>query len=249
MTCHECGIQPIIEKFLQPNYLFTLEFREGFVFGRVVRRRICQYKPYPLIDENGNAIIIPPNTHQPELSLRDPRNTANEILYLDSTTNSGYAWILHGSIGIKPEYIYMYPRFPSGRDIPGKFPNLDPIRPSDGDDLGYVSSAESPYEEPTDFIEYIIPPLQKIGFEFYNKDLTRPYQPVLNILFAVYWFEVLTPEKHGLLISKIAARSVPAAFFTVGFGDAPMDIGSILQKDWGIRPMTLDEALRLGGGR
>ncbi len=243
------GIIPIVEKFLQPNYLFALEFREGFIFGRVIRRRICHYKPYPLIDSNGNAIDISPSSYQSEIILRDPRNTANKILYLDSSTNSGYPWILHGSIGIKPEYIYMYPRFPSGKDIPGKFPNLDPVRPSSGDNLGYVSSNESPYEEPTDFIEYVIPPHQDIGFEFYNKDPDRSHQPVLNILFAVYWFEILTPDKHGKLISKIASRDVPAAFMTVGFGDTPLDLGSTLRTDWKVTPMTLDEAISLGGGR
>lgn len=243
------GVIPIIKKFLQPNYLLALEFKEGFVFARVIRRRICHYKPYPLIDIKGNPINIPPSTYQEEISLRDPRNLANEILYLTRTTNAGYAWIFHGSIGIKPEYIYMYPRFPSGREIPGKFPNLDPIRPNAGDDLGYVSSNESPYEEPTDFIEYVIPPLQKIGFEFYNKDLNRAHQPILNILFAVYWLQILKPRMHGKLISKIASRDVPAAFLTVGFGDTPIELGDILMRDWDVKPLSLDEAIALGGGR
>lgn len=243
------GIIPIMKKFLQPNYLFALEFREGFIFGRVIRRRICQYKPYPLIDTNGNPIDIAPLSYQSEISLVDPRNTAKDILYLDRTTNAGYPWILHGSIGIKPEYIYMYPRFPSGKDIPGKFPNLDPIRPSMGDNVGYVNSAQSPYEEPTDYIEYIIPPLLKIGFEFYNKDPDRSHQPVLNILFAVYWLDIFKPETHGKLISKIALREIPAAFMTVGFGDTPIDFGDALRKEWGIEPMKLDEAITLGGGK
>jgi len=243
------GIRPIVEKFLLPNYLFALEFREGFVFCRVIRRRIMQYKPYPLIDTSGNAIDISADDHQPEVSLVDPRNPAKEILYLDSTTNAGFAWILHGSIGIKPQYIYMYPRFPSGQTIPGKFPNLDPIRPADGDNFGYVSSLESPYEQPTDFIEYVIPPRQKIGFEFYNKDPDRNHQPVLNILFACYWFQVLQPKKHGKLIRKIATREVPAAFLTVGFGNEPIEMGDILATDWNIMPMRLDEASELGGGR
>lgn len=243
------GVIPIIEKFLQPNYLLALEFAEGFVFGRVVRRRICQYKPYPLVDATGSPVTISPGAYQPELTLRDPRNPANEILYLDSTTNSGYPWILHGSIGIKPAYVYMYPRFPSGKTIPGKFPNLDPIRPPSGDNFGYVSSSESPYEEPTDFVEYVVPPLQRIGFEFYNKDLNKAHQPVLNILFAVYWFQALKPDTHSKLIGRIASRDVPAAFITVGFGDRPIELGAILTKDWDVKPMSLDEAVSLGGGR
>jgi len=96
------GIRPIYERFLLPNYLFALEFREGFIFCRVIRRRIMQYKPYPLIDSSGNNIDIAASSHQAEVSLVDPRNPAKEILYLDTTTNSGFAWILHGAIGIKP---------------------------------------------------------------------------------------------------------------------------------------------------
>ena len=52
------GIIPIEKKFMQNNYLFALEFREGYIFGRTMRRRILQYKPWSLIDENNNPIDI-----------------------------------------------------------------------------------------------------------------------------------------------------------------------------------------------
>mgnify|MGYP005654172389 CR=1 FL=1 len=212
----------------------------------MIRRRICQYKPLPLVDATGSAIVISPDSYYSEVLLLDPRNPSKEILYLGSATNAGYPWIFHGSIGIKPEYIYMYPRFPSGQDIPGKFPNLDPIRPQRGDDFGYVNSEKSPYECPTDYVEYVIPPGFKIGFEFYNKDTERSWQPVLNVLFAVYWFQILTPDKHGKLIARIATREVPAAFLTVGFGDTPISMGETLMKDWKVKPLSLDEAASLG---
>ena len=239
------GIQPIRSKFLQPNYLLALEFKEGFVFGRVVRRRICRYKPYPVIDANGNTVDISPSSHQTELRFRDPRNTKNDILYLDTATNAGYAWILHGSIGIKPQYIYMYPKFPEGKEIPGKFPSLDPIRPASGDDFGYVNSDLSPYEDPSDYVEYVIPPGLHMAAEYYNKDSSRSHQPVLHLLFSVYWIQVLKPDKHGKLISDIAARRVPAAFLTVGFGNTPVDLGDKLKKEWEAVPLTLDEAVEL----
>jgi len=244
----ETGIVPIYRKFLQNNYLFSLEFKEGHVFGRVIRRRICHYRPYPLIDKAGNAVVLSPSSHQTEIRLADPRNPADEILYLDSATNAGYAWIMHGSIGVKPPQIRMYPRFPEGKDIPGKFPNLSPIRPSSGDSFGYVSYDVSPYEEPTDYVEYVIPPLTHIGFEFYNEDPERSHQPVLNILFAVYWFQVLKPEEpaHARLIGKIARREVPAAFLTVGFGETPMELGGPVMEAWNAKPLSLDEASELG---
>ena len=243
----EGGIQPIRKKFLQPNYLFALEWREGFIFCRVIRRRICQYKPLPLVNERGEAIDIEPGGYVAEIALRDPRNPAREILYLDTATNSGYAWILHGSIGIMPEQIYMYPRFPAGSEIPGKFPGLDPIRPSQGDNLGYINYEKSPYEEPTDYVEFVIPPKLSVGFEFYNKDTERSHQPVLNVLFAVYWFQVLDPDEpwQRKLIGKIARREVPAAFLTVGWGDTPVELGGILVKEWSAKPLSLDEASEL----
>lgn len=241
------GIIPIAEKFLQPNYLMALEFRQGFVFGRVIRRRICQYKPYALVDSAGSVIDIAATTHQAELRFRDPRNPDKDILYLDVTTNSGYPWILHGSIGIKPQYIYMYPRFPEGKDIPGKFPNVDPIQPSAGDLLGYVNELKSPYEEPTDYVEYVIPPLQHLAAEYYNKDSARSHQPVMNLLFVVYWFQALSAGRHPDLIAKIATRQVPAAFLTVGFGDFPFELGDTVARDWRATPISLDEAGALGG--
>lgn len=234
------GIRPIIERFLLPNHLFALEFREGFVFGRVVRRRICQYKPYPLIDSDGTAIDIAPESHQDEVWFRDPRNTKNDILFLDSATNSGYPWFFHGSIGIKPQYIRMYPRLPSGKDFPGKFPNIDPIRPSDGDAVGYVNSLNSPYENPTDFVEYVIVPNIHLGAEFYNTDTDRSHQPVLNLLFALYWVQLFPPDKP--IVKKIANREVPAAFLTVGFGNVPIEYGR-LRQDWGVDPIKLEEVL------
>ena len=237
---------PIHEKFLNNNYLVAIEFKQGFVFGRVIRRRICQYKPYKLIDSNGIAVDIPPSTHVGEFRFRDPRNTDVDILYLDSATSGGYAWIMHGAIGIKPEYVRMYLRIPEGKDIPGKFPAIDPIRPKMGDDVGYVSSLESPYECPTDFAEIVIPPMVHVGAEYYNTDPARSHQPVLNLLFCVYWLQLLDPDKHGQLIGAIATRKIPATFLTTGVGDTPLDLPTSVLREWAVEPLSLDEASTLG---
>jgi len=244
------GVKPIVEKFLEPNYLFALQFREGFVFGRVIRRRICNYKRWALIDQAGNAIDIPADSHQGALRFRDPRNPANVLLYLDTTTNAGYPWFFHGAFGIKPQQVYMYLRYPEGETIPGKFPNVDPIRPSAGDELGYINELNSPYEQPTDWVECVIVPGIHIAAEYYNKDTERNHRPVVNILFALYWVELFKPETHPDLIANIAARryeGAKAAFLTHGFGDFPEEMGSVLREDWGVRPMSLDEARALGG--
>jgi len=249
------GIVPITEKFLQQNYLFAMAFSEGYVFGRVERRRICQYKPYYLIDKNGNAIDITEGSYESEgcLRFRDPRNSQIDVLYLDEITDSkGSPWFLHGAIGIKPQQVRMYYRFPEAKDIPGRFPNVDPISPTSGDNLGYVSGIQSPYENPSDFVELVIPPRIHICAEFYNMDSgdgVWNHRPCLNILFAVYWFQALSPQRHATLISKIARREVPAAFFSVGVGTDPIDYPSNYESEWGVTVLTLDEAAALSGGQ
>ena len=248
------GIIPIQDKFLQPNYLMALQFREGFIFGRVLRRRTCMYKPWPLIDADGDAVDIPENSYSTEgcLRFRDPRNTQNDILYLDDETDQHLAWILHGAIGLKPSQVRMYLRMPEAQDIPGKFPNVDPIVPSAGDNLGYITGLQSPYELPTDFLEIVIPPKVHICAEWYNKDSgvgVWNHQPVANIMFMTYWFQVLTSQTHPNLIAKIALRQVPSAFFTIGIGDIPLIYGADFSKSWGAEPLTLEEAGALAGER
>jgi len=247
------GIVPIVEKFLLNNMLMALEFDEGFIFARIVRRRICNYKPYSLIDSAGTTVDIAASSTQAELWLRDSRNTKVDILYMDKTTDKGFPWILHGAIGWKPHQILIYPRIPEGHDIPGKFPELDPIKPSSGDLAAYYSGVESPYDQPTDFMEYVIPPKLHIGHEFYNKDSARAHNPVANILFALYHFQLFKPEKtgvgpHNRIIRDIALRHVPAAFFTVGFTSSPLELGTTLTDDWHAVPISLDEAIALEVG-
>jgi len=241
------GIIPIEKKFLQNNYLFALEFREGFIFGRTIRRRICQWKPWPLILADGTAKDIPANSHQAELRFRDPRNPSNDILYLSSTTNAGLPWFYHGAFGIKPQHINMYLRYPEGDIIPGKFPAIDPIRPTSGDDISTLKSQVSPYEVPTDYHEVVIQPLQHLGAEYWNKDEDRNHQPVLNILFCLYWAQIFMPSTNPELIANIASRRIPATFLTVGFGNQAHDMGPQMERDWCAAPMSIDEAMALGG--
>lgn len=246
------GISHIVERFLLPNHLMALEWSEGWLFARVVRRRIMHYKPYSLIDSAGTTVDIAATAAQAELRLRDPRNRDVDVLYLDKTTDDGFPWILHGAIGWKPHQIFIYPRFPEGKDIPGKFPDIDPIQPSAGNFTGYYSGHESPYDEPTDFLEYVIPPGQHVGHEFYNQD-GKAHNPVANILFALYHFQLFKPNltgvgPHNRIIRDIALRHVPTTFLTVGFTSSPLDLGDTLKKDWDavLIKLTEAEALEVG---
>lgn len=244
------GIIPIEKKFLQGNQSFAIEFREGFLFGRVVRRRICQWKPYWLIDSSGANVDIAAGSAQAELRFRDPRNPVNDILYLDTTTNAGLPWLFHGGIGVKPQQIYAYLRYPEGDIIPGKFPNVDPIRPGAGDPISTLNGMVSPYDQPTDFNEIIIQPGVHLGAEYYNVDPSRNHQPVMNLLFCLYWIQWFQPNTNPTLISDIALKryeGARASFLKAGFGDFPHDLGPGLLTDWHVTPLTLDEAAALGG--
>jgi len=244
------GIIPIVEKFLLPNHLLALEFSEGWIFARVVRRRIMQYKPYSLINSAGTTVDIAATSAQAELWLRDSRNTKVDIIYIDKTTDKGFPWILHGAIGWKPHQILVYPRIPEGSNIPGKFPEIDPVQPSAGNLTGYYSGMESPYTKPTDFMEYWIPPKTHVGHEFYNLD-DRAHNPVANILFALYHFQIFVPLLAGVgpqnrIIRDIALRHVPATFATIGFTSEPLSLGTTLMDEWKVAPISLDDAIALG---
>lgn len=240
------GIIPIQKRFLLTNHLMALEFKEGFLFGRVVRRRICHYKPYSLINAAGTTVDIAATDDQAELWLRDHRNKAVDVLYLDATTDVGFPWMLHGAIGWKPHQIRVYPRIPEGSNVPGKFPSIDPIQPSSGDKTGYYSGMESPYDEPTDFMEYVIPPKMHVGHQWYNPD-SEAHNPVGNLLFALYHFDLFKPDTiHNKMIRAIALRQVPAAYFTVGFTSELIGLGVTLKADWDAVPISLDKAQALG---
>lgn len=246
------GIIPIQRKFMQPNNIFALEFREGFLFGRVIRRRICQWKPYFLIDANGNNIDITADSTQAELRFRDPRNTQNDILFLQNGSDTGWPWFFHGAIGLRSQYIYAYLRYPEGDVIPGKFPAVDPIRPGAGDQISIVNGLNSPYEQPTDFREIVIIPKIHLGCEYYNVNEIRNIQPVLNLLFSLYWVQWFKKDQHATIISNIAMRRYEgkdAMFLTHGFGNQPNDLGPDLKKEWEVEPLSLDEAANLRGGR
>lgn len=240
---------PIEEKFLQTNYYFGLEFSDGWMFGRVITRDFCRYKPYKLINAAGTATAIATLTHQSELLLKDPRNTDNDLLYMSSYTSpDGHPWFYHFAIGIKPVGIRAWVRYPETTDIPGKFPELDPISPSNDENLGYFTWDDSPYEEPTEFTEMVLMPKTRIGIEYYNTT-AETQRPVLNIETMVYKFQVLDKINHPNIIAQIANGQRPAALFRVGYGVKPAAMEQGLMSAWRVELMSLDQAMALGGKR
>lgn len=241
------GVTPIRSVFLKNDQNFALGFHEGFVFGRVVKRRICEYNPVRMIDEAGAGIDLAAGAAQATVRLVDPRNQQHDLLYLDKTTGAGFPWFFHGAIGVWPPQVYVYPKFPENGDIPGKFPEVDIIRPASGDRLGYLSSLNSPKDNPTDHVEIVIPPLEHFGIEAYNHDAVDSHQPVLGVCFALYFCQMFKPQSHGDIIADMANGRRPCKFLTVGFGDNAHVWNLQYGKDWHVNPMTIEEAEQ--GGR
>ena len=243
----DLGIQPITKRFLRPNYLLALAFREGFVFGRVLLAEKLQYRPLKMVDAGGTVIDIAIATGQAEVRFRDPRNVANDILYLDTAYDpegGGLPWILHGSLGIHPPMLQFYVRYPEGSKPLGKWPNADPARPGSGDFFSYVDGYNSPYEEPTDYQELWIAPKVHISAEIFNPDDVKAHQPVPHLLFSLYHFQALLPgnDAQRRLIRLIATRQVPATFGQCG--PTRSLINYAYTSDWNVKPMTLEEASR-----
>lgn len=253
MTLEEkTGIVPIRKTFLRENYRGAIQFREGFIFMRVVKRRIIHIKPWELIDALGVAIDIPPNSHHAaELLFRDARNPSNDLLFLKTTTGAGFPWILHCGFGIWPPQIRAWIRMPESMEISSRPPSADPIRPAMNDPMGYIDTATSPYSAPTDQVTCVIPPLMHVGCEFYNTDDFDSHRPIVHILACLYQMQIYKVDKHPDLIADIASGRKGASFLNVGFGDHSENFDPILMKDWGIDPISLEEAQNLGhqGGR
>jgi len=238
--------EPIKHKFLRPNYYFGLMFNEGWVFGRVINRRFCRYKPYKLINEAGTAQSIATGTAQSELLLKDPRNTDNDLLYLgDYKSDDGFPWFYHVGIGIKPSGVRCWMRYPETTEVPGKFPQLDPIKPDSNENLGYFTMDDSPFEEPTEFTEFVLMPKTRVGFQYYNNE-SYTVRPVLNIEVMLYKVEILNRTTHANIISQIASGTRPAALFRIGYGNKPIGMEQAFKNDWKAELLTLSEAQQLG---
>ncbi len=250
------GLQPIQNKFLQGNYLQALQFKEGFVFIRVIARQIIQFKPYNVITTGGAAVYLAPQTGSGDIQLRDPNSLQNSVLFVPQ--NLPFQ-LLHVGIGIRPIQIKAFIRYPDASTVMGGWPNLNAVNPSASPnyEYGYFSSVESPYESPTDYTEMFIPVNTQIGFEFWNSEPIaggagglpgNSYQPALNILAANYSIQVLNPTQQPdqTLIWKIATRAVPAAYNIVGAFLSPLSYQ--LDSTWLVSPISLQQAINLPHG-
>ncbi|MEM3958541.1 MAG: hypothetical protein QXO47_10120, partial [Thermoproteota archaeon] len=225
---------------MSPGFNFGLYFQQGVVFGRVIERRICNFKPYSpftIVGGTQEPIILTPQGVSSASRFNDPRNPSNDILFLKTYQSSdGMPWFFHGAFGVKPEFIRMYVRNPEAKDFPGQFPGIDITRPANGDEFGYVSEENSPYDEPSDYVEVAVLPNTHIDATYYNASFVNAYQPRVNILFALYFFQPYS------VTSSMVQRFVSGQeyYYPIKpiFGDVLPD-GTTFFSQWGVNPVPI----------
>lgn len=265
MTDDEGGVVSIERRFLYPNFLFGLIFQEGYVFGRILRRSIMQYKPF---DQLGllqpgstqmtfpsalfqNNQISPQNTTQTDVILASGLSPADlhDVLYIPTAEPDVNAFpFLHGAIGVKPSYVRVYPRYPQNESFMGKWPSLNPPQPQNGDPFAYFDGVESPYDTPTDFRQLVIPPGLHMSFQFFLPPQYDQVQPLLNLRFAFYVSQLFDPidgpDWQKNLVGMIATSKVRSTFLTVGSGEQPL---SITRINMPVEAVSIEAAAALGG--
>lgn len=230
------GKKSIDEKFLSRRDMFGLEFQEGFVFLEVEDWDFLQFKPY-----TGVSAI----NSQSASGDQNLTHSGDEIIYMDK----GVEKVLHGSIGIYPDSMRQYLRYPEGGPRRGDWPNLTPIAASNGSDYGYVNGSDSPYHRPTDAAEVFVPPGVSLDYSYYNTD-DRSRQPKLNIRFREYQVDALNPSnnKDRNQIKRIMNPGSPMPVAPVG--TMSQKVTYQLEDSWGVQPMRRSqvESLVSGGG-
>lgn len=223
----------IDEKFLDRNDVFALEFNRGFVFLQVTGWEQLQYKPYTGVSS------INPQSSSGFSRLEDSND--NDILYV----NEGDEKVIHAGIGHMPASVRRYTNYPESENRLRTIPNLSAPRPSNGDDYGYVDGDDSPYNNPTDVEELVIPPGVNLDFNFYNPDQNESKQPILNIRMREYNVEILDPREDSNTVKRVLNPGSPMPTYPVGSIDNQKSIGK-LRNQWDVSPKSRDEIM---GGR
>lgn len=257
---------------------FGLEFAEGFIFGRVLERSIYNYRPLAIIDETGAAVNLAAQGVSGDNLIKDPRQSSNTAVGGDKMNatwrNKPHIW--HGSFGIMPPNMQFYIRYPakSGAIANPPMNGLPTPQPSSGDHLSKMDGDDSPYADPTNFVEMVIIPNQNPSITIFNDQAggtgtdfgADSERPVINALFAHYVFDALKPLRNARavapslqpeernrakvnnrLIRKIVMGDYDPIlkFFQAGFGEQLITYEDLLKTSWGVEPISMDDAKAL----
>jgi hypothetical protein len=224
---------PIHEKFLDRNDLVVLEFNNGYTFAQVEGWEQYKYDPYSNIG---------PINPEDNSGFQRLESGGDDILHVES----GEEKLLHVAIGHSPGYLRRYTNYPEGQTRLRTPPNLDVPRSTAGHEYGYIDGDDSPYENPTDAQELLIPPGVHLDFDFYNPDQNESVQPILNIMMREYNVGILDPNQNGDKVRRAMSPGTPIPTYPVGSIDSQVNFASI-QAGWDIEPTLVNRQSNRGG--
>lgn len=224
------GLQSIENKFLRSGDLFAIKFNQGYVFLSVETWEQPDYKPYSRLGS------VSSSSNLGYTQLED--SASDDILYVED----GEAKVKHAAIGHRPAILRRYTRYPEGEQPLGSINNIGSPSSQNGDDFGNVDGVESPYEEPTDKRELMIPPGVHVDFDFFNPD-SESHTPILNIKFREYNVIPLRPSRQNdrNKMKGILSPGSPMPIFPAGTKDRQIDY--TLDNSWGVEPLSRREVL------
>lgn len=218
----------IREKYLGRNDVFGLEYREGIVFFSVQSFEDTEYKPFSGLEDIEGGTSLDGGFQR----LNDP--DGDDILHLSKSDNSHK--VIHAGIGMMPSQIRRFTRYAEGSSKLRTIPNLGTVSVSDP--RAYVDGEDSPYDNPTDAEELVIPPGFHLGFDFYNPAVDD-HEPLLNIDMRVYKVDILDPMSNRDVVRKAARPGGPAPIFLVGSLDSQESFN--MENQWEVSPMSRKE--------
>lgn len=219
---------PVEENFMKRGDLFGLEFHEGYAFFSIESWGFSQYRPYSELDKIG------PRSDSDFVRLENAEG--DDITYVPPNTDK----VLHVSIGQRPASLRRYTYFPENSNLLHQIPNLTNPSARGGDDYGYVDGNDTPYEEPTDAEELVIPPGIHLNHVFYNPNQDKTVRPVLNIKMREYKVNHLDPQRDKNQIRRIVSPGSPAPIYPVGTINVQENAS---KTKWDFKPVSKDKVV------
>ncbi len=167
-----------------------------------------------------------------------------DITYIDNEEKKYY----HCMVGVSPSLMRHFIRIPESKGLLQSFENL-PV-PSKSSPYGYQDGVDSPYDEPSPYHEFFVPPKIHVGHEFYNPD-DIAHTPTLNIFLSLYELEILDFDKHKDLIKQafeaqqMESQGAPL-IHTMGARDEAISFygsGRSLDDTWNTKPAKVHKLL------
>ncbi len=225
----------IEEKFLDRKDIFALEFDEGLVFLQVDAWEQTKFEPFTGVGEIGP---------ESDSGFQRLEHDGDDILHIPDKKEK----VIHASVGHSPAEVRRYTNYPEGENRLRTLPNLSVPRATKGTSYGHIDGTDSPYNNPTDAQELMIPPSTHLDFSFYNPNQNEAVEPVLNIKLREYNVDVINPRRNENIAKRVVQPGSPMPIYPVGGIDTQKRFDN-LRSEWDVEPLSKRQVASLGGGR